>query len=196
MKNVLYVEDSVTSQLLMRKHLEGACELVVTASLRKAAALLEERDFALLIADFLFPEGDTTELIRQVRRTPRLSSMPIIVVSSSMDGLLLSRVLHAGANDALAKPLKTQEIRSMVTTMLETPYRRRLEHEMLGVCCLQWQKAERFFQHCPEIGLTVEGSTKEEVAGKMQAALEVAARQGTSLGQTAHETLITHVVKT
>jgi CheY-like chemotaxis protein len=196
MKNVLYVEDSVTSQLLMRKHLAGACELAVTASLQKAAALLEERDFALLIADFLFPEGDTTELIRQVRRTPRLSSMPIIVVSGSMDGLLLSQVLQAGANDALAKPLKNQEIRSMVTTMLEAPYVRRLEHEILGVCCLQWQKAARFFQHSPEIGLTVEGATREEVAGRMQAALEEAAHRGTELGQTAHETLITHVVKT
>jgi len=196
MKNVLYVEDSVTSQLLMRKHLDGLCELVVTASLQKAAALLEERDFALLVADFLFPEGDTTELIRQVRRTPRLASMPVIVVSGSMDGLLLSRVLRAGANDALAKPLKNQEIRSMVAIMLEQPYRRRLEHEILGVCCLQWQITGRFFQHCPEIGLTVEGANKEEVAGRMQAALEAASREGTALGHTAHETLITHLVKT
>ena len=43
MKNVLYVEDSATSQSLMRKHLNGLCDLVVTASLPKAAALLEER---------------------------------------------------------------------------------------------------------------------------------------------------------
>ncbi len=196
MKIVLYVEDSVTSQLLMRKHLAGACELVVTASLPKATALLEERDFALLITDFLFPEGDAADLIRQVRRTPRLAAMPIIVVSGSMDGMLLSQVLQAGANDALAKPLKNQEIRGMVATMLETPYVRRLQHEILGVCCLQWQKAGRFFQYCPEIGLTVDGATREEVAGRMQAALESAARQGTPVGQTAHETLTTHVVKT
>jgi CheY-like chemotaxis protein len=196
MKTVLYVEDSVTSQLLMRKHLAGACELTVTASLQKATVLLEERDFALLITDFLFPEGDATDLIRQVRRTPRLASMPVMVVSGSMDGLLLSQVLQAGANDALAKPLKNQEIRSMVATMLETPYVRRLEHSILGVCCLQWQRAGRFFQYSPESGLTVEGASREEVAARMQAALETAARQGTVLGQLAQETLITHVVKT
>jgi CheY-like chemotaxis protein len=196
MKNVLYVEDSVTSQLLMRKHLAGLCELVVTTSLQKAAAWLEERDFALLIADFLFPEGDATELIRQVRRTPRRSSMPIIVVSSSMDGLLLSQVLQAGANDALAKPLRIQEIRSLVATMLEKPYVRQLEHETMGVCCLQWQKAGQFFQHCPETGLTVAGTTKEEVAHRMQAALEAKARQGAKLGHTADATLITHLIRT
>jgi CheY-like chemotaxis protein len=196
MKNVLYVEDSVTSQSLMRKHLNGVCELVVTASLPKAAALLEERDFALLIADFLFPEGDATELIRQVRRTSRHSSMPIIVVSSSMDRLLLSEVLQAGANDALAKPLRNQEIRSLVATMLEKPYQRRLEHETMGVCCLQWQKAGRFFQHCPETGLTVEGATKEEVAHRMQLALEAKARQGAKLGRATDVTLITHLIKT
>ena len=196
MKNVLYVEDSVTSQSLMRKYLDGLCELTVTASLPKAAALLEERDFALLIADFLFPEGDATELIRQVRRTPRLSSMPIIVVSSSMDGLLLSEVLQAGANDALAKPLKSQQVRSLVATMLEKPYQRRLEHETIGVCCLQWQKAGRFFQHCPETGLTIEGAAKDEVANRMQAALKAAARQGVTLGHAADATLITHLIKT
>jgi len=196
MKNVLYVEDSVTSQLFMRKHLDGLCELVVTASLPKAAALLEERDFALLIADFLFPEGDATELIHQVRRTPRLSSLPIIVVSSSMDDLLLSQVLQAGANDALAKPLKHQEIRSLVATMLEKPYVRRLKHETMGVCCLQWQKAGRFFQHCPETGLTVEGATKEEVARRMQLALEAKARQGMKLGRATEATLVMHLVKT
>ena len=195
MKNVLYVEDSVTSQLLMRKYLVGICELVVTATLEKAAALLEERDFALLIADFLFPEGDATELIRQVRRTPRVASLPIIVVSGSMDGLLLSQVLQAGVNDALAKPIKNHEMRSMVATMLETPYVRRLEHEILSVCCLQWQKAGRFFQHCPETGLTIEGATKEEAADQMQAALEAKVRQGVALGRTAHEVVITHVVK-
>ena len=196
MKDVLYVEDSVTSQLLMRKYLNGICELAVTASLPKAAALLAERDFALLIADFLFPEGDSTELIRQARRTPRSSSMPIIVVSSSMDGLLLSEVLQAGANDALAKPLKSQAIRGLVATMLEKPYQRRLEHKTMGVCCLQWQKAGRFFQHCPETGLTIEGATKEEVAHRMQLVLEAKARQGAKLGQTADATLITHLIKT
>jgi CheY-like chemotaxis protein len=196
MKNVLYVEDSVTSQSLMRKHLDGLCELAVTASLLNVVTLLEKRNYALLIADFLFPEGDATELIREVRRTPRLSSMPIIVVSSSMDRLLLSEVLQAGANDALAKPLKSQEIRSLVATMLEKPYVRRLKHETRGVCCLQWQKAGRYFQHCPELSLTVEGATKDEVANRMQAALEAKARQGAALGQAAETTLITHLIKT
>jgi CheY-like chemotaxis protein len=196
MKHVLYVEDSATSQLLMRKYLDGACELTVTASLQKAATLLEDRSYNLLIADYLFPEGDASEFIRQVRSTPRLSAMPIIVVSSSMDGLLLSRVLHQGVNDALAKPLKADEIRGMVTAMLEAPYVRRQKNAVVGVCCLQWQNAKQFFQHCPELDLTVVGATKEEAADKMQAALETAARQGQALGHTALETLVTHVVKT
>ena len=96
MKQVLYVEDSATSQLLMRKYLAGMCELTITPSLRTATTLLAERSFYLLISDFLFPEGDAIDLIQLTRKAESSKVMPIIVVSGSMDGALLSRVLKAG----------------------------------------------------------------------------------------------------
>ncbi|MBI5381114.1 MAG: response regulator [Opitutae bacterium] len=196
MKHVLYVEDSAMSQNLMRKYLDGVCDLTVTATLKKASAMLADRVFDLLIADYLFPEGDASELIRQTRSSPRHSAMPIIVVSSSMDGVLLSRVLHCGANDALAKPLKAQVIRYMVKTMLHAPYVCRQEHAALGVCCLQWWSDDRFYQYCPELNLRVEGATRAEAADRMRTALAAAVRRGVALGNTTQEALITHVVKT
>src|SRR3954469_4183343 len=138
MKQVLYVEDSATSQLLMRKYVSGLCELTITPSLRTAVSLLESRSFDLLIADFIFPEGDATGLLQYVRSSPGLAAVPIIVVSSSLDAVLLSRVLKAGANDGRCKPLKTSEFRSLVEQMLHAPYFRSLEHSLVGVCCFQW----------------------------------------------------------
>jgi len=195
MKQVLYVEDSATSQLLMRKYLAGMCELTVTPSLRMAMSLLAERNFDLLVTDFLFPEGDALDLMQQVRKTDATKTMPIVVVSSSMDGALLGRVLKAGANEGMSKPLATAEFRSVVMRMLDAPYVRSLEHEICSVACFQWVSRGVISQFCPELNLTVSGPTKGEVTQRMLAALQERLARGGDIGYTTHEAVVTHVVQ-
>lgn len=195
MKQVLYVEDSATSQLLMRKYLAGICELTITPSLRMAMSMLGERTFDLLISDFLFPEGDALDLLLFVRRTEATKAMPIIVVSSSMDGALLSRVLKAGANEGMSKPLPTAEFRAVVTRMLETPYVRSLERAVCGVTCFQWAARGTISQFCPELNLMISGPTKDDVSKRMLEVLKDKLAQGVDLGYTNHEVVVTHVVQ-
>ena len=195
MKQVLYVEDSATSQLLMRKYLAGICELTITPSLRMAVTLLADRRFDLLISDFLFPEGDALDLIQSARKTEALKAMPVIVISSSMDGALLSRVLKAGANEGLSKPLNTAEFRNVVVRMLNDPYVRSMERAICSVTCFQWMARGDVFQYCPELNLTLSGATKEEVTKQMQSAIQLRLSQGAELGFTNHESLVTHVVQ-
>jgi CheY-like chemotaxis protein len=195
MKQALYVEDSATSQLLMRKYLAGLCELTITPSLSMASSLLAERRFDLMISDFLFPEGDALELIRQVRLIDAIKTMPVIVVSSSMDGALLSRVLKAGANEGMSKPLPTAEFRVVVMRMLEDPYVRSLERAICSVTCFQWATRGAVSQFCPELNLTITGRTKDDVSKRMLAALQERLAQGTDLGYTSHEVVVTHVVQ-
>jgi CheY-like chemotaxis protein len=194
MKQVLYVEDSATSQLLMRKYLAGLCVLTITPSLRMATTLLTERGFDLLISDFLFPEGDALDLIQLTRKAELTKAMPIIVISSSMDGALLSRVLKAGANEGMSKPLATAEFRTAVLRMLDAPYVRSLEHAICSVTCFQWATHGEVFQFCPELNLTVSGPTKDDVTNRMLLALRERLAKGGNLGYTNHEMIVTHVV--
>ncbi|MFT3782907.1 MAG: response regulator [Nibricoccus sp.] len=195
MKQVLYVEDSATSQLLMRKYLAGICELTITPSLRMAVSLLTERKFDLLISDFLFPEGDALDLIQTARRSEALKGMPVVVISSSMDGALLSRVLKAGANEGLSKPLNTAEFRLVVTRMLSDPYVRSIDRAICSVTCFQWAIRGMVYQFCPELDLKVSATSKEEVTKLMQTALHDRLAQGAELGYTNHESLVTHVIQ-
>ena len=195
MKKVLYLEDSATSQLLMRRYLSGLCELVTAAELRVGAAMLQEQTFDLLISDFLFPDGDTTGLIHQVRRAEGTKDLPIIVVSSSMDEALMDRVLKAGANEALRKPLDAQQIRALVERMLTAPYVRKAEGSVTGVNCFQWATKEAVFQFCHELDLTLSGRTQDEVSRLMAAALKERAAQGAALGFAYQETVITHTLR-
>ena len=90
MSEVLYVEDSTTSQMLMRRFLEGIAELTIASSLEAALQLLRERRFDLMVADYNFPEGNSLQLIQYVRSAPMHHQMPVIVVSSSMGAPMLT----------------------------------------------------------------------------------------------------------
>jgi len=195
MKQVLYVEDSATSQLLMRKYLAGICELTITPSLRMAMSLLAERTFDLLVTDFIFPEGDALDLLHHVRRGDKTKALPIVVVSSAMDGALLSRVLKAGANEGMSKPLSTAEFRTVVMRMFEAPYVRSLERAVCSVTCFQWAARGTISQFCPELNVMISGSTKDDVTKRMLAALQESLASGVDLGYTNHEVVVTHVVQ-
>ena len=195
MKQVLYVEDSATSQLLMRKYVAGMCELTITPSLRMAMSLLSERKFDLLISDFIFPEGDALDLIQLSRKSEATKDMPIIVISGSMDGALLSRVLKAGANEGLSKPLATGEFRALVTRMMSEPYVRSMERAICSVTCFQWAVRGSVSQFCPELNLLFTAATKDEVSKQMLAALQERLTQGADVGYTNHEMVVTHVVQ-
>lgn len=195
MNEVLYVEDSTTSQILMRKYVEGIAALTIASSLDAAVQLLRERRFRLMIADYNFPEGNSLQLIQYVRTSPMHHQMPVIVISSSMDGPMLTRILRAGANDGLAKPLRIAEFRAMVTRMLTTPYVRSLENPVVDVFCFQWRSHLGVHQFCPELNLMVTGATKEEADDQMRAALdEYRGHEGVTLGTITDEIIVRHMI--
>jgi CheY-like chemotaxis protein len=195
MNDVLYVEDSTTSQVLMKKYLEGIAALTVTPSLDAAIQVLRERRFKLMIADYNFPEGNSLQLIQYVRTSPMHHQMPVIVISSSMDGPMLTRILRAGANDGQAKPLHVAEFRALVTQMLSKPYVRSLEHPVIDVTCFQWRSHLGVHEFCPELNLMVTGTSREDAAERMRAALqENCGRQDVALGSISDELIVRHMI--
>jgi two-component system chemotaxis response regulator CheY len=194
MNEVLYVEDSTTSQILMKKYLEGMVTLTLAPSLEAAIQLLRDRRFNLMIADYNFPEGNSLQLIQYVRSSPLHHQMPVIVISSSMDGPMLTRILRAGANDGQAKPIRVPDFRAIVARMLSAPYVRSLEHPVIDVSCFQWRSHQGVHEFCPELNLIITGSTREDVADRMRAALQQRCEQGISLGSINDELIVRHMV--
>ncbi len=195
MNEVLYVEDSSTSQILMRKYVENLATLTLAPSLEAAIQLLRDRRFNLMIADYNFPEGNSLQLIQYVRSSPLHHNMPVIVISSSMDSPMLTRILRAGANDGLMKPLRVTEFREVLVRMLSAPYVRSLDHPVIDVSCFQWRTHQGFHQFCPELNLVITGTTKEDVADRMKAALLQHSEQGVTLGAINDELIVWHMIK-
>jgi DNA-binding response OmpR family regulator len=197
MNEVLYVAHSTTSQKLVVRYLEGVASVALAPSLAAAGDLLRDRRFSLLIAGYNFPEGDCLQLIQYVRSSPVHSRMPVIVLSSSMDSPTLTRVLRAGANDGLAKPVHVPEFRAMVTRMLSAPYVRSLDHPVIDVTCFRWRSPGRFSEYCPELGLLITGPTAEDTLERMRTALQQrGGMAGVRLGETSEEAVVRHLVTT
>ncbi|HEY2746351.1 MAG TPA: response regulator [Polyangia bacterium] len=71
--------------------------------------LLQDRPFHALVTDLEMPRLDGWELIARVRRSPELVALPIIVVSSRAAATRV-RVLAAGADAVVDKPLRRKAL--------------------------------------------------------------------------------------
>ena len=84
MKRILYIEDSLASQWLLKKQLKTIVEIAVAASLAEARSLLQDHTkFDLVIADWALPDGEALEFVRELRKRVEATKLPVIVVSAS-----------------------------------------------------------------------------------------------------------------
>ncbi len=192
---ILYIEDSMTSQLLMKRYVHGLGELILATSLGQASLMIEDECLDLVVADFLLPGGDSTVLIHQIRQSQRTAHLPIIVVSGTMDRALLGKVIKAGANDGLAKPINVTEFRAMVQRMISAPYFRALDNLVLNVACFAWRQGELYYQYCPELKLCLSSATAEDVSAHMQKEIVARASSGSvEIGVIMQEKVVTHFI--
>jgi CheY-like chemotaxis protein len=112
MATIMLVEDSVDIREMMAAALELAGMRVLTAANGQAALRLlrELPPPCLILLDLMMPVMDGWELGAALKRDPRLSAVPVIVVSA------LSRDMASdvGATAYLAKPIDIDRLLEVV----------------------------------------------------------------------------------
>ncbi|AUX42709.1 chemotaxis protein CheY [Sorangium cellulosum] len=102
---VLIVDDSLTIRMDLRTLLTGA-GFVVTACETKALAqkVLRAKSFSLAILDVLLPDGDGLDVLREIRSTPDLMHIPVILLSTEIEVRHRIQGLSTGADEYIGKP--------------------------------------------------------------------------------------------
>jgi len=102
---ILVVDDQFTAREIQRSILEAAGYRVVTARDGREAwdLLANGEDFELVVTDLEMPEIDGLELVRTIRRDPRWSALPVVVVTSRGGEQDERRGLEAGADAYVVK---------------------------------------------------------------------------------------------
>jgi len=103
-RNVLVVEDSVTSRMLLKGMLESA-GYVVTTAVDGADALVKMNEARpdLVVTDVQMPRMDGLELTRRIREDETLAALPVVLVTSLGSQTDRERGVDAGANAYIIK---------------------------------------------------------------------------------------------
>jgi two-component system response regulator len=72
----------------------------------------------LVILDLKVPKVNGMEVLQHIKANPYLRSVPIVILSSSLNQQHLSAAYKLGANSYLAKPLDFDEFTGLIQTMV------------------------------------------------------------------------------
>lgn len=136
---VLVVDDDDIIRRLIERMLTISGHTVLSAaSGREALALLAAHPVDLAIIDLMMPEMSGAEVLQQIKASPDLCDLPVIVVSADTDSDNIATCLRLGADDYLTKPFNTIFFNARVAASLarrqrqaqEQAYRRELEAQI------------------------------------------------------------------
>jgi signal transduction histidine kinase/CheY-like chemotaxis protein len=118
-RRVLYVEDNATSMKLVELLLRGRGVEFLGASTAVdgiAAARAFKPDLILL--DLQLPDGSGEDVLRTLRAEAALRAVPIVMLSAQASRDTIRRLLEAGADDYLTKPLEVDRAADLIERLL------------------------------------------------------------------------------
>lgn len=110
---LLLVEDSDTSAALIVRYLKDRYRVRHAGDGAAAWAILSaEPDIELLVTDIQMPHMSGHELLRKIRGSdiPRISGLPVIVMTSANESSERDLAFANGANDFITKPMQPTEL--------------------------------------------------------------------------------------
>ncbi|WP_294965517.1 response regulator [Sulfurimonas sp.] len=105
--NVLYVEDSVTTQLIIKELLsEYFSEIDVCHNGKEGLELYKEYEYDLVITDIIMPHMDGIAMIKEIRKINKFQN--IVVISASEDSKDLIPLINQGIDRIIPKPVNSK----------------------------------------------------------------------------------------
>ena len=122
MPTVLIVDDSATVRGFARLFLKQLAVEVREAEEGAQALQIARADApALAIVDVHMPGMDGLTFLREVRKDPSLSALPVVLLTGEASEAIRAEGRAAGATGFLGKPLRGDELKSLVQKYVMPP---------------------------------------------------------------------------
>lgn len=92
-------------------------DLTMVTGGKEALAVLDTRDWDLVITDIMMPQMSGYELTRRIREQFTLTELPILLLTARSQPKDIQSGFLAGANDYVTKPVEAVEIRSRIEAL-------------------------------------------------------------------------------
>jgi len=108
---VLLAEDNITNQIVAGQMLQAlGAEVTIASDGVEAWELLQQQVFDVALIDVEMPRKSGLQLIKEIREGPEtIANMPLIVLTAYVMRDHRQRILQAGADGIIAKPLASIE---------------------------------------------------------------------------------------
>ena len=118
MSHILLIEDSLDSQLLVRKTLSPFYQVICVNTLNEASERLSIEIPDLILLDVTLPDGDGFDFCSKLQNEERFLRTSLIFLTAKSN--LADRVLgfSLGADDYIVKPFEPLELRARVEAKL------------------------------------------------------------------------------
>ncbi len=116
MANILVVDDEKDVLILMEKILKYKGYEVITAdSGNKALDVINsETKIDLVILDIMMPDINGWEVCRKIKSNPKVSSIPVVMLSALFLEEHIKTSFEVGADDHITKPVNFQKISDVI----------------------------------------------------------------------------------
>ncbi len=110
---ILVVDDVAVNRAIMKVALNGIedVEFIEATNGIEVLKIVNEQEISLVILDLVMPLKDGFEVLKEMKSTPSLQDIPVIVYSGNEDVDSVGEALELGAYDYFTKPLKPREMK-------------------------------------------------------------------------------------
>ena len=112
-------DDEDNRNVLSRRLLRDSYEVMFAESGKHALRILERYDFDLVLLDIMMPEMDGMEVLAEMKRRPKLSRIPVIMITAVDEIETIAHCIESGADDYLPKPFNAILLRARISALLE-----------------------------------------------------------------------------
>lgn len=123
MARILFLDDDPLSLKMFSKIMEmSGHEAMTTSDADEALLLATSHHPDLMFTDYQMPEKDGLEVIRSLREQEQTQTLPVFVISANAEEDLSTRVLEAGGQGFLHKPLRLDALLVTIQNCMEGNY--------------------------------------------------------------------------
>lgn len=127
-KHILLAEDDLDDQMLFEEALSEVNHHVILATAKDGVELMQRLTQAeelpdLLVLDLNMPFKDGFECLEEIRVSPQLQTIPVLICSTSSDNRSLDLVYNLGANYYLRKPNSFSQLKAAIAQVLTLDFK-------------------------------------------------------------------------
>lgn len=122
---ILIADDSSTARMIIKKCLEivgySEANFLEAVNGAEALAIAKRESIDLVVTDINMPVMDGRQFLARIKSSPRLTSLPVLVITSTSNPTAEKEFLELGAFAVLNKPVNPQNLAEVLENMTDQP---------------------------------------------------------------------------